>query len=203
MAIRSGVRAVLYQVARLLNTISAGKITPDSITITSLLVHIPIAWLIATAHPLKAGALLVVFGLFDALDGELARLQGKASNRGAFLDSVTDRLKEILLYVGATYFFVSQDRAEMAVWATAAIGVAVTVSYVNAVGDVVVNRQKVANHDTNKAFRIGLSYDLRIFLFLLGLVTGNLPLAVIVITVLSLLTIFIRMANVIKKLGRA
>ena len=48
----------------------------------------------------QAALLLAVFGLFDTLDGELARLQGTESPQGAFLDSVTDRMKEILVYVG-------------------------------------------------------------------------------------------------------
>src|SRR6185295_9921593 len=101
--IRSAVRAVVRTLARLLNKVTGGHITPAMVTYTSLLAHIPIAWLIATSHNLWAAGLLVVFGLFDVLDGELARLQGSASQAGMLLDSVTDRVKEVLLYVGVSY----------------------------------------------------------------------------------------------------
>jgi archaetidylinositol phosphate synthase len=46
------------------------------------------------------GLLVLLSGLFDALDGELARARGEESKRGAFLDSTLDRLSEGALYIG-------------------------------------------------------------------------------------------------------
>ncbi len=55
---------------------------------------------------LFAGGLVFVLGsAFDMLDGDLARLQGTVSKRGAFLDSNFDRLGEAFLFFGLTWYF--------------------------------------------------------------------------------------------------
>src|SRR5882762_3925703 len=119
-AVRTLVRSIIRRLARLINVVTGGRVSPNAVTITSLLAHIPIAWLIATRHNVWAAGLLVIFGLFDVLDGELARLQGTTSTAGMLLDSVTDRMKEVLLYTGAAYAIVFGSRPHMAVWAVAA-----------------------------------------------------------------------------------
>src|SRR5205085_12126990 len=89
-AVRDMVRAVMRTVARGLNRLTGGKLSPNAVTIVGLLAHLPIAYFIATGRLTLAAVLLVIFGLFDTLDGELARLQKRASNIGMFLDSATD-----------------------------------------------------------------------------------------------------------------
>ena len=200
--IRNGVRAILQRVVRGLNSLSGGRITPNSITYTSLLGHIPIMWLIATGHFVIAGLLLIVFGLMDTLDGELARLQKRASNKGMFLDSVTDRVKEVMLYVGLGYYFVTLGEPLMAVWAVIACGTAVIVSYLNAWGEVVTADLPKENHTKNKAFRNGImTYDMRIFGLVAGLLFGIIDFAVIAIAVLSAVTALQRFMNVYRRLG--
>ena len=199
--IRSSVRSVMRQVAHLLNALSAGHITPNSITIIGLLAHIPIAWLIATRHNLKAAVLLVIFGLFDTLDGELARLQKRDSAAGMLLDSVSDRAKEVLLYTGATYAISLSDRPLMAAWAAAACGASLLVSYVNAWGEAVATRINLSGHKTNKAFRTGImTFEIRMVTLLLGLLSNRLILAVVVIATLSSLTAIWRLVNIMRRL---
>ncbi|MDQ5958686.1 MAG: CDP-alcohol phosphatidyltransferase family protein, partial [Patescibacteria group bacterium] len=64
----------MSKIAGLLNKISGGKITPNGITWFGFFMHIPIAYFIATGNLIIAGVGLIIFGLFDTLDGELARL---------------------------------------------------------------------------------------------------------------------------------
>ena len=200
-SIREAVRTVFRGIAKLLNRISGGRITPNSVTYTSLLGHIGIAYLIATNQLVIAGVLLVMFGLMDTLDGELARLQNRASNKGMFLDSVTDRIKEVMVYIGIAWYFVTQLDPYYAVWAVAACGVAVTVSYLNAWGEVV-TADLPKSHTKNKAFRNGfMTYDVRIFFIVLGLVTGYLDVAVIAVAVLSCVTALQRFMNVYRRLS--
>jgi len=99
--IRTIVRTGMHHIARLLNTASDGRLHPDAVTIIGCVMHIPIAVLIAIGHyDLLAAVLLIIFGLFDTLDGELARLQKRSSPRGMLLDASTDRFKETMLYTG-------------------------------------------------------------------------------------------------------
>src|SRR5687768_15745694 len=55
-----------------------------------------------------AGGLILFAGLFDMLDGQVARLGKMSSSFGAFLDSVLDRYSELLMFLGICYYLVSQ-----------------------------------------------------------------------------------------------
>jgi CDP-diacylglycerol---glycerol-3-phosphate 3-phosphatidyltransferase len=84
------------------------------------------AWLMIERQWLAAGFVYVAFSLGDSLDGTLARLQGRSTRFGAFLDSTLDRVAEgvILGALGVTF---AQDGTE---WAVAACFVALTASFI-------------------------------------------------------------------------
>jgi phosphatidylglycerophosphate synthase len=90
---RTAVRSLARSVAKLLNSLSGGRLSPNSVTLFGFVMHIPIALLIARGYFIYGGIGLIIFGLFDTLDGELARLQERPSAWGMFLDSITDRMK--------------------------------------------------------------------------------------------------------------
>lgn len=198
---KNSVRNVMRGVAGFLDKISGGKLSPNTVTLLGLLAHIPIAILISQGYFGYAALGIVVFGLFDTLDGELARLQNRASNLGMFLDSTTDRLKEIMLYIGIAYALVAVDRPYLAVWAVAAIGLSLLTSYINAWGDVVLTKTKSSEHKINSSLRGGLlPFEIRMTLIIIGLLTGRLGLLVIVITVGAGLTALERILRITKRL---
>lgn len=200
--IRGVVRRGMRSVAIALDKISGGTITPNIITWTGLIAHIGIALLIATAHPLWAALLLAVFGLFDTLDGELARLQKRDNAAGMLLDATTDRLKEVVLYIGVAYFFVAANRPFLAVWATAAGGLSVCVSYVKAKGETAVSVKKLNANAINRLFQDGLArFEVRMALLLLGLISGLLGLATTVIAVLAVFTTIERLLKITRQLS--
>lgn len=202
---KQAVRAVMRVIARMLNSVTGGKVTPNGVTIFGLAMHIPIAWLIAMQYYYLAAGLLVVFGLFDTLDGELARLQNRVSIRGRLLDSLTDRVKEIMLYTGAAYAIIATTgRPYLAVWAVAACGCSLLTSYVNAAGDSVMVVQKSKEHASNKAFRGGLfPFEIRMFFLVVGLLSGRVTLAVIVIALGAAITAASRMFTVLGRVAEA
>lgn len=73
--VKKSIRDTMHGLAQLLNKLSGGKINPDWVTIFGFVMHVPIAVLIARGSFSWAAVLLLIFGLFDTLDGELARLQ--------------------------------------------------------------------------------------------------------------------------------
>lgn len=199
-SLRSLVRSGARVVARGLNTLSGGKLTPDTITIISLLGHIPIALLIASLHPIWAAGLLIIFGLMDTLDGELARLQGRASSAGMLLDASTDRMKESMLYIASAYALISLGHPYMSVWAVAACAGALLVSYVKAKGETAVTTS--GHHATNHLFDDGLMrYEVRMAVLLVGLLTGYLGYALVLLTVLAWLTAFGRLIRIRRHLN--
>ncbi len=95
------------RIAPLLDPIAVGlakiRLTPTAVTIIGLLVTIGGSVLIANEEYVW-GALAAGFGGFlDALDGPLARLQGKASTRGAFVDTMADRFGEISIFAALAF----------------------------------------------------------------------------------------------------
>ena len=201
------VKRLMRPVAWALQSLSGGKLSPHVVTITGLLAHIPIAVLIATGHPIWAGVLLVIFGLFDTLDGELARLQGSESAVGMLLDSSVDRMKEIVLYIGIAYFLVNHaatgpfDSPQTAAVVVAACGGSMLVSYINAWGDAVLSTHSHQKHAVNQTFRSGLlRFEVRMFLLVVGLLSGGLLQVVCVIALLAWFTAFERLHSVIRRL---
>jgi CDP-diacylglycerol--glycerol-3-phosphate 3-phosphatidyltransferase len=198
---RTIVRGWMRHIARLLNRLTGGRLSPNAVTIIGLLAHLPIAWLIANGDFWWAAGLLVVFGLFDALDGELARLQQRASSAGMLLDATTDRMKETALYCGVAYALIASDRPVDAVWAVAACGASLCVSYVKAKGETAVSGGTLTPNEINRLFQDGLlRFEVRMTLLVIGLVTGWLAGVVIVIAVLSSFTAIDRLVRITQKL---
>jgi archaetidylinositol phosphate synthase len=89
----------------LVSLLSAVGITPNMLTVMGLVLTalslVFYSWSRVDRLNLVYAALLIALGgLLDGLDGPLARLTGRQSNVGAFLDSFTDRVSDILLTVG-------------------------------------------------------------------------------------------------------
>lgn len=95
------------RVAPILDPIAAGlakaRFTPTMITILGLLVTLGGAALIAVDEYLVGGLIAGIGVALDALDGPLARYQGTASIKGAFIDTMADRFGEVALWTGLTF----------------------------------------------------------------------------------------------------
>ena len=104
--------------------------TPAVVTIIGLLVTIAGAVLIATGNLLIGGLVAGTGVALDALDGPLARKQGTASDRGAFLDTMSDRFGEIAVWVGLTVYLRSEPR--LLVLCIVALAFSLLVPYVRA-----------------------------------------------------------------------
>lgn len=82
-----------------------GKIgcTPNILTLVGFLAMCGIGVVLACGNFAFGGLLIIAAGIFDALDGSLARLTNRTSKFGAFLDSTTDRFAEGAIYFGIMY----------------------------------------------------------------------------------------------------
>ncbi|NTV04514.1 CDP-alcohol phosphatidyltransferase family protein, partial [bacterium] len=80
-------------------------VSPDGVSLAGLGISVFAAWITAAGQLFLGALVLIVGSVFDMLDGDLARLQGRASKRGAFLDSNFDRLSEAAVYAGLAWFY--------------------------------------------------------------------------------------------------
>lgn len=105
-------------------------LTPVAVTLMGLAVTIGGAVLIGR-EALVVGALVALAGAtLDGLDGSVARARGSASPRGAFLDSVADRIGESALWSGIA--FAVADRPRLVALCVVCVSGALTTSYLRA-----------------------------------------------------------------------
>ncbi len=206
-AVRNIIRNRMRAIARGVNQLSGGKITPNMVTITSLIAHIPITYAIATDKLLLSAILLVIFGLMDALDGELARLQGKASAAGMLLDASTDRMKEVLIYIGVAFTLSVNGSSIFATeylvsFVVAACGGSLLVSYVKAKGETAVRDSTLTANEINRLFQDGLMrYEIRMMVIIIGLVFNALDITILLIAILAWQTALKRLFTIHRRLS--
>jgi len=93
--------------------LSKSGITPNALTFINLALNIAAAYVIATGHFLLGGILVLVAGLFDLLDGALARFIKQTTRFGAILDSVADRISEAAILCGLLIWYIPQEGASL------------------------------------------------------------------------------------------
>ncbi|HYO98705.1 MAG TPA: CDP-alcohol phosphatidyltransferase family protein [Pyrinomonadaceae bacterium] len=82
-----------------------GRINPNVLTVIGVGVNVLSGLLFGFGNFFWAGVILVVANLFDMLDGQVARLSGRVTRFGGFLDSSLDRLSDRVVFVGLMVFY--------------------------------------------------------------------------------------------------
>ncbi|MBZ0266933.1 CDP-alcohol phosphatidyltransferase family protein [bacterium] len=97
--------AVLAILRPLTGALIRSRIHPNTLSYAGLAVSIAAAWVYGMGPLVTAALLLLVAGVFDLLDGAVAREGQRMSRFGAFLDSNLDRYAEIVVFVGILWRF--------------------------------------------------------------------------------------------------
>ena len=116
--------ALLLVLRPLIRWLSVMRVRPDTLTVVGWTLALGAAVLFGLGYARIAGAVMLLGGLFDALDGAVARESNRMSPFGAFLDSTLDRLSESAVFVGLMFFYASANRP----YETLLAGVAMTFS---------------------------------------------------------------------------
>jgi len=122
-------RQLIRPLARVLSSI---RVRPDTLTIAGWVLSVCAATLFALGYTKTAGAVVLFAGLFDALDGAVARESNLMSSFGAFLDSTLDRLSESAIFVGIVFFYASSSMPYEALLAGVAMSFSLMTSYTRA-----------------------------------------------------------------------
>jgi len=107
-------------------------LTPNTMTMLGLVGNSAGAYYLARGDLLTGGILVLLMTPIDALDGTMARLRGESSDFGAFVDSVTDRYSELIIYGGLLYHFLRLGEPLGGLLVFGAASGSVMVSYVKA-----------------------------------------------------------------------
>ena len=92
--------------------LAAMKFTPNTVTWIGLFITIGGAYFVYLGDFLTGGLIILGASIFDILDGALARRLNKKSKFGGFLDSVTDRLSEAVIYAALIIFYMDSLNKE-------------------------------------------------------------------------------------------
>jgi len=186
-ALRARTNALLAYVVR---PLARAGISPNILTVVGFLAMVGVAWILSQGYEMLAGLLIIVVGLFDALDGALARSTGRSTTFGAFFDSTLDRFAEIALYLGLLYLY----RGET---------LATTLIYLTVTGSLMVSYARARAEGLGVECKVGLFTRLeRLGVLALGLLLNRTLWALVILAVLSNLTALQRMWHVWRVTGR-
>ncbi len=166
--------------------------TADSLTALGIVLSAVAAWRIAEGAFLSAGLILTAGGVLDFCDGAVARFKGTASRFGAFLDSVTDRVSDALVFSAFTWFYFRGEDDVLAVVALAAYGGGQLTSYIRA-------KAESLGYDCKTGI---LERAERLILLCAGLILGFVEIMLWAVAALSVVTVVQRLVHVARQ-GRA
>ena len=106
---------------------------PNTFTTVGFLTSCIASYVIVASASLRlAACLILVSGIFDTVDGKLARHSGKTSKFGALYDSTMDRYSEFILFLGMAFHFIKSGWYLTSVAVAVGLGGSLMVSYVRA-----------------------------------------------------------------------
>ena len=179
--LREWTKGLVASTARL---IARTGVSPNTLTFSGFLATLGVAYLLALGHERLAGLLMIPVGLFDALDGALARVMNKATPFGAFFDSTLDRFSEIALYLGLLYLYRGSTLEAVLI-------------YLTITGSLMVSYARARAEGLGVECKVGLFTRFeRLAVLVLGLLLEQILIALVILAVFSNLTALQRMWHV-------
>ena len=105
------------------------KLSPDHLTLIGVLVAIGAAFAIGAGQLYLGFGLVILAAIPDLLDGALAKASNQASQRGAFFDSVIDRLTDAIIFAGVAFYYVDGSHPRLAMVPFGILGLSLIISY--------------------------------------------------------------------------
>jgi phosphatidylglycerophosphate synthase len=119
------------------------RLNPNVLTVVGTLISLAAAAVFSAGWFVWGGVLVLAGGLFDLVDGVVARYHGASTRFGAFLDSTMDRLVDMALLLGIAICYALRGDAGTVLLAGYALAASVLVSYLQARAELVVPKFRV------------------------------------------------------------
>ncbi len=161
------------------------NVDPNHVTILATVIGIVPAFLIASGKYYEAVVVILISQILDCTDGDLARLTGRVTRRGAYLDRVFDRFVDAALIMGLVA--VNPDYWLIGMLAlTFSFGVSITRAMAEAEGAVC---------------KVGIGgRDTRLFIIMVGLLINRIYEVLVILAILGFITTLHRMIHTLKQL---
>ncbi len=167
----------------LVHALALSRIHPNVLTFLGLLINAAAAALLARGRFQAAALVIMLAGLFDMVDGRVARHTNRVTAFGGFFDSVVDRYSDLVLLMGLLVYYASINRFFYVVLTAVVMTGSVMVSYARARAECVIPKCKVGFMERPE----------RIVLLIIGCLFDRMAAVLWVIAVLSNVTVIHRM----------
>jgi len=172
-------------------TLAKWNVSPDAVTYLGLVLTIGVAALAALGEIRWAGVAYIVAALCDALDGTLARVSGKGSRFGAFLDSSIDRFEESIVLLGLSIYYAQAGGQ----WE-------IPLLLLVTVGSLMVSYSRARAEALGVACKVGFMTRVpRVVIMIAGMILDQVFITLILLAVTTLYTSFHRMYHVWRMTG--
>ncbi len=139
-----------YLLQKIVNGLALSRISPNTLTFIGLLINVVAAVFFGYArgeHAVRyffyAGLVIIGAGIFDMVDGRVARQTNQVSVFGAFFDSVIDRYSDVALFFGLLVFYARGNRFFYVVLVAFCMTASLMVSYTRARAEALIGSCKV------------------------------------------------------------
>ena len=139
-SIGRGGKYILDKIVKILTLL---RINPNILTFIGVLISIWAAFEFGYGNLFKGGLIIILAGLFDMLDGEVARVSRSETRFGAFYDSVIDRYSDVIILEGLLVYYARQQMLGYVVLVGVVIMGAVLTSYTRARAESLIHTCKV------------------------------------------------------------
>ena len=167
---------------RIVHALSILRIHPNALTSFGLVLNIVAAVLFGQGRFFAAGLVVVGAGVFDMVDGRVARVTNRVTPFGAFFDSVIDRYSDMALYMGLLVYYARGERFFYVVLVAVVMAGSVMVSYSRARAESLIPSCKAGF----------LERPERIVLIIIGALSNHMAPVLWVLAVLSNITVIHR-----------
>ncbi len=179
-------------IGKIVEWLALSRIHPNVLTFIGLLINVVAAFLFAAGRFRAAGFVVLGAGLFDMVDGRVARETNRVTKFGGFFDSVLDRYSDMALFMGLLVYYASINRFFYIVLTAIVMTGSVMVSYARSRAECTIPQCKVGF----------LERPERIVLIIIGALFDRMAPVLWVIAILSNVTVIHRMVHTFQEAKR-
>lgn len=167
------------------------SVNPNLLSVLGALVSLAAAYAFAVGSLRAGGLLMLAGGVFDLIDGVVARHHGTSSSFGAFLDSTLDRLVDIAVLLGVIVHYAGEGAPELVLAGSIALAASVLTSYAKARAETMIPSLDAGFFERGE----------RVVLLAAGAILGLLPWALLVVAFGATITVAQRVTLAYRELN--
>ena len=167
-------------------------INPNLLTLVGFLITTVAAVNFSRGKFMEAGLMVILAGIFDMLDGRVARITNSVTKFGAFFDSVLDRYSDLVIFLGLMIYYAKAQRLSYMILSGVVMMGAVMTSYTRARAESLIPLCKVGF----------LERPERLVLLIIGALTNRVAPVLWVMAVFSNLTVIHRISYTWKEASK-